>query len=127
MDRRMQPTGLTMVSQKVASLLLVMYVMVLLVECSEGYISFVSHNDATKMKDRERNRLQRKSLNLQPHSEEEGYMNIMDHDSSDEAEIIKPTAPVEFGMRVDSRQLQKYRLLLEMLLNEQTSEAQKAE
>ncbi|XP_030077539.1 promotilin [Microcaecilia unicolor] len=118
---------LSMVSQKVAALLLVVYVMVLLVERSEGYISFVSHNDATKMKDRERNRVLKKSVNLQPRSEEEGYMNIMDYDNRDEAEIIKLTAPVESGMRVDSKQLQKYQLLLEMLLNEKIPEAQKAD
>ncbi|XP_029428678.1 promotilin isoform X2 [Rhinatrema bivittatum] len=119
-------SGLTMVSQKVAALLLVAYVMVLLVEHSEGFLSFVSHNDATKMKERERNRILKKSVNLQPRSEGGDYTDLVDYDG-DEAEIIKLSAPTEFGMRLDSRQLQKYWLLLEMLLNEKISESQKAD
>ncbi|KAJ1139192.1 hypothetical protein NDU88_005567 [Pleurodeles waltl] len=66
----------------------------------------------THGKAKEKNRAMKKSLR----SEDGELADISSYDNLEEDEIIKLKAPVEFGMRLSARQMEKYRVALEGLL-----------
>ncbi|DAA29847.1 TPA: promotilin-like [Bos taurus] len=59
----------------------------------------------------------KKSLSVQQRSEEVGPVDPAEP-WEEKQEVIKLTAPVEIGMRMNSRQLEKYQATLEGLLRE---------
>uniref|UniRef100_A0A8D0H0V2 Promotilin n=1 Tax=Sphenodon punctatus TaxID=8508 RepID=A0A8D0H0V2_SPHPU len=95
-----------MVPRKMAATLLAVYVVAMLAEQTEGYISFYSHSDFQRMQEKERNKGQKKSLTLQQRSDEGAAAN------QERGRLI---APVEIGIRLNSRQLEKYQDVLEEL------------
>ncbi|CAM5170725.1 unnamed protein product [Eretmochelys imbricata] len=109
-----------MVSRKVVASLLVVYVVAMLAEQTEGYLAFFTRSDIERMQlqEKERNKAQKKSLMLQKRSEGREVTELSDVEGVDEGEIIKLTAPGEIGMRLNARQLEKYQHILEELLTE---------
>ncbi|KAJ1139190.1 hypothetical protein NDU88_005565 [Pleurodeles waltl] len=101
-----------MVSQKVMAALLAAYVVVMLAEQAQGFLPIFSPSDARRMQAKEKNRAMKKSLR----SEDGELADISSYDNLEEDEIIKLKAPVEFGMRLSARQMEKYRVALEGLL-----------
>nr|AFX60995.1 prepromotilin [Dipodomys deserti deserti] len=101
-----------MVSCKAMAILLVVHTATMLASQTEAFIPIFTYSELQKMQERERSKGQKKSLNLQQRSEEE--------EASEEEEnfTIQLTAPVEIGMRMNSRQLEKYRKALEGLWRE---------
>ncbi|XP_005309417.1 promotilin isoform X2 [Trachemys scripta elegans] len=113
-----------MVSRKVVASLLVVYVVAMLAEQTEGYLAFFTRSDIERMQEKQRNKAQKKSLMLQKRSEGGDVTELSDVERVDEGEIIKLTAPGETGMRLDPRQLEKYQHILEELLTEMLLNAQ---
>ncbi|XP_065259487.1 promotilin [Emys orbicularis] len=113
-----------MVSRKVVASLLVVYVVAMLAEQTEGYLAFFTRSDIERMQEKQRNKAQKKSLMLQKRSEGGDVTELSDVERVDEGEIIKLTAPGETGMRLDARQLEKYQHILEELLTEMLLDAQ---
>uniref|UniRef100_G1KZ22 Motilin n=1 Tax=Anolis carolinensis TaxID=28377 RepID=G1KZ22_ANOCA len=103
-----------MVPRKVMAALLVLYTVAMLAEQSEGYTAFFTREDFRKMQENEKNKAQRKSLNLQQRSEPNEFPEFLE----DEGQIIKLSAPVEIGIYLNSRQLEKYKDVLQELLTE---------
>ncbi|KAH1170809.1 hypothetical protein KIL84_006427 [Mauremys mutica] len=112
-----------MVSRKVVASLLVVYVVAMLAEQTEGYLAFFTRSDIERMQEKQRNKAQKKSLMLQKRSEGGDVTELSDVERVDEGEIIKLTAPGETGMRLDARQLEKYQHVLEELLTEMLLDA----
>ncbi|KAM9148621.1 promotilin [Pangshura tecta] len=113
-----------MVSRSVVASLLVVYVVAMLAEQTEGYLAFFTRSDIERMQEKQRNKAQKKSLTLQKRSEGGDVTELSDVERVDEGEIIKLTAPAETGMRLDARQLEKYQHVLEELLTEMLLDAQ---
>ncbi|XP_026510916.1 promotilin-like [Terrapene carolina triunguis] len=113
-----------MVSRKVVASLLVVYVVAMLAEQTEGYLAFFTRSDIERMQEKQRNKAQKKSLMLQKRSEGGDVTELSDVERVDEGGIIKLTAPGETGMRLDARQLEKYQHILEELLTEMLLDAQ---
>ncbi|XP_067387788.1 promotilin [Emydura macquarii macquarii] len=109
-----------MVSRKVVASLLVVYVVAMLAEQTEGYLAFFTRSDFERMQlqEKERNKAQRKSLMMQKRSEDGDVIKLSDTEGVEEGEIIKLTAPGETGMRLNAKQLEKYQHILEELLTE---------
>ncbi|KAG6935427.1 motilin [Chelydra serpentina] len=114
-----------MVSRKVVASLLVVYVVAMLAEQTEGYLAFFTRSDIERMQlqERERNKAQKKSLMMQKRSEGGDVTELSDVEGVDEGEIIKLPAPGEIGMQLDARQLEKYQHVLEELLTEMLLDA----
>ncbi|XP_077190516.1 promotilin [Paroedura picta] len=111
-----------MVPGKVTATLLLLYTLAMLAEQSEGFLSFHTHGDFEGMQKAERNQGQKESLNLQKRSDTRGFARL----SEDEGKVIKLIAPVEIGIHLNSRQLEKYQDVLEELLTEMFPDAQNA-
>nr|XP_056701483.1 promotilin [Euleptes europaea] len=109
-----------MVPGKVTATLLLLYMVAMLAKQSEGFISFYSHGDFERMKERERNQGQKESLTLQKRSDTRGFARL----SEDEGQVIKLIAPVEIGIHLNSKQLEKYQDVLEELLTEMLPDTQ---
>ncbi|XP_078497381.1 promotilin [Lissotriton helveticus] len=107
-----------MVSQKVVAALLAAYVVAMLAEQAQGFLPIFSPSDARRMQERERNKAMKKSLR----SEDGEFADLSNFDNLEEDEIIKVTAPVEFGVRLSARQLEKCRVALESLLQDMLPE-----
>ncbi|XP_074833353.1 promotilin [Carettochelys insculpta] len=112
-----------MVSRKVVASLLVVYVVAMLAEQTEGYLAFFTRSDFERMQERERNKAQKKSLMLQKRSEGRDVTELSTEDVAN-GEIIKLTAPEESGIRLSARHLEKYQHVLEELLTEMLLDAQ---
>ncbi|XP_030417220.1 promotilin isoform X1 [Gopherus evgoodei] len=114
-----------MVSRKVVASLLVVYVVAMLAEQTEGYLAFFTRSDIERMQlqEKQRNKAQKKSLILQKRSEGGDITELSDMERVDEGKIIKLTAPGETGMRLDASQLEKYQHVLEELLTEMLLDA----
>ncbi|XP_074092632.1 promotilin [Macrotis lagotis] len=106
-----------MVSSKIVATMLVVYIATMLAAQTEGFVPIFTYSDVQRMQEKERNKGQKKSLSVQQRSEEGASMALMDF-KEEENEMIKLTAPVEIGIRMNSRQLEKYRGVLEELLTE---------
>ncbi|XP_004847211.1 promotilin [Heterocephalus glaber] len=98
-----------MVSPKAMAALLVVHVTALLAAQTEAFIP--------RMQERERSRGQKKSLSMQQRSEEAGPQYPWELTEEEENGVIKLTAPVEIGMRLSARQLEKYQAVLDALLS----------
>ncbi|XP_068929578.1 promotilin [Petaurus breviceps papuanus] len=107
-----------MVSSKIIATVLMIYIATMLAAQTEGFVPIFTYSDVQRMQEKERNKGQKKSLSVQQRSEEDDPMALMDFKKEEEDEMIKLTAPVEIGIRMNSRQLEKYRGVLEELLTE---------
>ncbi|XP_057160848.1 promotilin [Ursus arctos] len=107
-----------MVSRKAVAALLLVHVAAMLASQTEAFVPIFTHSELQKIREKERNRSQKKSLALQKRSEEVGPLDPVEPTEEEENQVIKLTAPVEIGMKMNSRQLEKYRAALEGLLSE---------
>ncbi|XP_001510662.3 promotilin isoform X2 [Ornithorhynchus anatinus] len=112
-----------MVSRKAVAFLLVVSVAAMM---AEGFIPIFTHSDVQRMQERERNKGQKKSLTVQQRSEQGGLRTLAEPNGEEEGEIIQLAAPVEIGLRMNSRQLAKYRGILEELIMEALLSTQNA-
>ncbi|KAM8777061.1 promotilin [Rhynchonycteris naso] len=110
-----------MVSRKAVAALLVVHVAALLASQTEAFVPIFTYSELQKMQEKERNRGQKKSLREQQTSEEMGPLNLSEPREEEEDQVIKLTAPVEIGIRMNSRQLEKYRAAVEGVLSTQNT------
>ncbi|KAF1638722.1 Promotilin, partial [Eudyptes filholi] len=107
-----------MVSKKVVASLLLVYVVSMLAEQTEGFVPFSTQSDFRKMQGKERNKgEQKKSLTLLQQLEEEGFSEQSGADVN-KVKTIQLAVPVKAGMWLTPRQLAKYQDVLEKLLAE---------
>ncbi|XP_032197254.1 promotilin [Mustela erminea] len=107
-----------MVSRKAVAALLVVHVAAMLASQTEAFVPIFTHSELQKIREKERNKGQKKSLVLQKRFEEVGPLDLVEPTEEEENQVIKLTAPVEIGMKMNSRQLEKYWAALEELLGE---------
>ncbi|KAJ6659904.1 hypothetical protein lerEdw1_018360, partial [Lerista edwardsae] len=112
--------GSKMVPRKVMATLLALYVVAMLAKQSEGFLAFHSRKALEEMLERERNQAQKKYRDLQQQSDPKDFPEF----SEDEAQILKLMAPVEIGIHLNSRQLEKYQAVLKELLTELSPDIQ---
>ncbi|XP_066217544.1 promotilin [Saccopteryx leptura] len=105
-----------MVSRKAVAALLVVHVAALLASQTEAFVPIFTYSELQKMQEKERNRGQKKSLSEQQRSEEMGPLNLSEPGEEEEDQVVKLTAPVEIGIRMNSRQLEKYQAAVEGVL-----------
>uniref|UniRef100_H0VB86 Promotilin n=1 Tax=Cavia porcellus TaxID=10141 RepID=H0VB86_CAVPO len=103
-----------MVSPKAAAALLVIHTATMLA----AFIPIFTYSELRRTQEREQNKGLRKSLSIQQRSEEAGRLEPREVMEEEENGVIKLTAPVEIGMGLSSRQLEKHRAVLEALLSE---------
>ncbi|KAM6044125.1 promotilin [Chlamydotis macqueenii] len=105
-----------MVSKKVVAGLLLVYVVSMLAEQTEGFVPFFTQSDFRKMQEKERNKGgQKKSLTSLQQLEEEGFSEQSGADIN-KVKTIQLAVPVRAGMWPTPRQLEKYQDVLEKLL-----------
>ncbi|XP_069488711.1 promotilin-like [Ambystoma mexicanum] len=109
-----------MVSRKVVSVLLAAYLVAVLAEQAQGFLPIFTVSESMRMQEKARNNAMKKSLR----SEDGDFADLSSYENLQEDEIIKLTAPVEFGLRLSARQMEKYRVALEGLLQEMLPEHQ---
>ncbi|NP_001166331.2 promotilin [Cavia porcellus] len=107
-----------MVSPKAAAALLVIHTATMLAAQTEAFIPIFTYSELRRTQEREQNKGLRKSLSIQQRSEEAGRLEPREVMEEEENGVIKLTAPVEIGMGLSSRQLEKHRAVLEALLSE---------
>ncbi|KFM03247.1 Promotilin, partial [Aptenodytes forsteri] len=118
-----------MVSKKVVASLLLVYVVSMLAEQTEGFVPFSTQSNFRKMQRKERNKGgQKKSLTLLQQLEEEGFSEQSGADVnkvktiqklfSSLRSLLPGAVPVKAGMWLTPRQLEKYQDVLEKLLAE---------
>ncbi|NWX71104.1 MOTI protein, partial [Alca torda] len=118
-----------MVSKKVVASLLLVYVVSMLAEQTEGFVPFFTQSDFQKMQEKERNKGgQKKSLTSLQQLEEEGFSEQSTGDAnkvktiqklfSSLQSLLPGAVPVRPGMWLTPRQLEKYQDVLEKLLAE---------
>ncbi|KAM9268621.1 LOW QUALITY PROTEIN: promotilin [Morus bassanus] len=113
----------TTVSKKVVASLLLVYVVSMLAEQTEGFMLFFTQSDFWKMQlqEKERNKGgQKKSLTSLQQPEEEGFSELgADVNKVKVIQSLLPGAvPVKAGMWLTPRQLEKYQDVLKKLLAE---------
>ncbi|NWS60002.1 MOTI protein, partial [Chunga burmeisteri] len=107
-----------MVSKKVVASLLLVYVLSMLAEQTEGFMPFFTRSDFQKMQEKERNNgEQKKSLTSLQQLEEEAFSEQSGADVN-KVKTIQLAVPVRAGMWLTPRQLEKYQDVLEKLLAE---------
>ncbi|NXC32499.1 MOTI protein, partial [Campylorhamphus procurvoides] len=107
-----------MVSRKVVASLLLVYLVSLLAEQTEGFMPFFTQSDFQKMQERERNKGgQKKSLSSLQQLDEEGFSE-QSSVGVNTAKTVQQAVPVRPGMWLTPRQLEKYQDVLEKLLAE---------
>ncbi|KAI4552225.1 hypothetical protein MJT46_016876 [Ovis ammon polii x Ovis aries] len=104
-----------MLSRKATAILLVVHAAAMLASQTEGFVPIFTYSEVQRMQEKERYKGQKKSLSVQQRSEEVGPVDPAEP-REEKQEVIKLTAPVEIGMRMNSRQLEKYQTTLEGLL-----------
>ncbi|XP_035879857.1 promotilin isoform X2 [Phyllostomus discolor] len=107
-----------MVSCKTVAALLVVYVAALLASQTEAFVPIFTYSEVQRMQEKERTKGQKKSLSEQQRSEEMGALDLEEPTGEKEDQVIRLTAPMEIGIRMNSRQLEKYRAAVEGLLSE---------
>ncbi|NWI32778.1 MOTI protein, partial [Sula dactylatra] len=118
-----------MVSKKVMASLLLVYVVSMLAEQTEGFMLFFTQSDFWKMQEKERNKGgQKKSLTSLQQPEEEGFSEQSGADGnkvktmqklfSSLQSLLPGAVPVKAGMWLTPRQLEKYQDVLKKLLAE---------
>ncbi|KAB0359004.1 hypothetical protein FD754_003160 [Muntiacus muntjak] len=103
-----------MLSRKATAVLLVVHAAAMLASQTEAFVPIFTYGEVQRMQEKERYKGQKKSLSVQQRSEEVDPGEPWE----EKQEVIKLTAPVEIGMRMNSRQLEKYQATLEGLLRE---------
>ncbi|XP_070313015.1 promotilin [Odocoileus virginianus] len=103
-----------MLSRKATAILLVVHAAAMLASQTEAFVPIFTYGEVQRMQEKERYKGQKKSLSVQQRSEEVDPAEPWE----EKQEVIKLTAPVEIGMRMNSRQLEKYQATLEGLLRE---------
>ncbi|CAI9168217.1 unnamed protein product [Rangifer tarandus platyrhynchus] len=103
-----------MLSRKATAVLLVVHAAAMLASQTEAFVPIFTYGEVQRMQEKERYKGQKKSLSVQQRSEEVDPVEPWE----EKQEVIKLTAPVEIGMRMNSRQLEKYQATLEGLLRE---------
>ncbi|XP_043932420.1 promotilin isoform X2 [Protopterus annectens] len=113
-----------MVSRTVIGCLIVVCVMAMLAEKTEGFISFFTPSDVRKMMEKERVKGLKKSTNLQQRSEGSTLLDMTEPQGVEKETIIKSqmSAPLEIGVRINADQLQRYKDVLGEVLQEILSE-----
>ncbi|KAM5282299.1 promotilin isoform 1-T1 [Hipposideros larvatus] len=106
-----------MVSRKAVAALLLIHVAAMLASQTEAFVPIFTYSEFQRMQEKERNKGQKKSLSEQQRSVEVSALDPAEP-TKEEDLVIKLTAPVEIGMRMNSRQLEKYWAALEGVLNE---------
>ncbi|NXX12095.1 MOTI protein, partial [Podargus strigoides] len=107
-----------MVSKKVVASLLLVYMVSMLAEQTEGFVPFFTQSDFRRMQEKERNKGgQKKSLTSLQQLEEEGFSEQYGADVN-KVKTIQPAVPVKARMWLTRRQLEKYQDVLEKLLAE---------
>ncbi|XP_020650577.2 promotilin [Pogona vitticeps] len=109
-----------MVRRKVVAALLLLYMVAMLAEQSEGYTALYSWEDFRRMQERERNQAQKKALSVQQRSDMREFSEL----SEDEGQFMKLIAPVEIRIHLKSKQLEKYQDVLKELLAEMLPDTQ---
>ncbi|TEA42307.1 hypothetical protein DBR06_SOUSAS1810077, partial [Sousa chinensis] len=109
-------------SCKAVAFLLVVHAATMLASQTEAYIPIFTYGEVQRMQEKERYEGQKKSLSVQQRSEEVGPLDSAD---PSEEEVKELTAPVEIGMRMNSRQLEKDRATLKGLMPEVLLSSQK--
>uniref|UniRef100_A0A8D0U4D5 Promotilin n=1 Tax=Sus scrofa TaxID=9823 RepID=A0A8D0U4D5_PIG len=107
-----------MVSRKAVVVLLVVHAAAMLASHTEAFVPIFTYGELQRMQEKERNKGQKKSLSVQQVSEELGPLDPSEPTKEEERVVIKLLAPVDIGIRMDSRQLEKYRATLEGLLGQ---------
>nr|XP_011765725.1 promotilin [Macaca nemestrina] len=107
-----------MVSRKAVAALLVVHAAAMLASRTEAFVPIFTYGELQRMQEKERSKGQKKSLSVWQRSGEEGPVDPAEPIEEEGNEMIKLTAPLEIGMRMNSRQLEKYRAALEGLLSE---------
>ncbi|NWX03693.1 MOTI protein, partial [Caloenas nicobarica] len=106
-----------MVSRKAVASLLLVYVVSMLAEQTNGFVPFFTQSDFRKMQEKERNKAgQKKSLTALQQREEEGFSERAAADVN-EVKSIQLAVPV-VGMWLTPRQLEEHQDVLEKLLAE---------
>ncbi|KAF6115039.1 motilin [Phyllostomus discolor] len=105
-----------MVSCKTVAALLVVHVAALLASQTEAFVPIFTYSEVQRMQEKERTKGQKKSLSEQQRSEEMGALDLEEPTGEKEDQVIRLTAPMEIGIRMNSRQLEKYRAAVEGLL-----------
>lgn len=104
-----------MVSRKAVAALLLVHVTAMLASQTEAFVPIFTYSELQRMQERERNRGHKKSLSVQQRSEPAAAPRPAEPTLEEENGRTQLTAPVEIGMRMNSRQLEKYRAALEGL------------
>ncbi|XP_026536118.1 promotilin-like [Pseudonaja textilis] len=97
-----------MVPKKMITSLLLLYITAMMVKESEGYLAFYSREDFRRMQEKEKNQAQKKLLDTRDIVEV----------AEDEGQVIKMIAPIEIGIHLSFKQLEKYQDVLKELLTE---------
>ncbi|XP_036990347.2 promotilin isoform X2 [Artibeus jamaicensis] len=107
-----------MVSCKTVAALLVVHAVALLASQTEAFVPIFTYSEVKKMQEKERSKGQKKSLSEQQWSEDTGALDLAEPTGEKEDQVFGLTAPMEIRIRMDSRQLEKYRAAVEGLLSE---------
>ncbi|XP_048408980.1 motilin-like [Stegostoma tigrinum] len=112
-----------MISKRVIINLMVVCVVAMLAEETEGFLSFLSPSDYQKKLENDRIRVGKNlPMNLQKRSEEN---NLSEVSSTEEMKVIKLCVPFEIGIKMNTKQYQKYGEhlgeLLQNILSENTN------
>ncbi|XP_055988096.1 promotilin [Sorex fumeus] len=106
-----------MVSRKAVAALLLVHVVTMLAAQAEGFVPIFTHSELQRMQEKEQNRGRKRSLGEQRRAAEEAEpLTTKDPADGEECPVITLTAPVEIGIRMNSRQLEKYWAALAGLL-----------
>ncbi|XP_055263215.1 promotilin [Moschus berezovskii] len=106
-----------MLSRKATAVLLVAHAAAMLASQMEAFVPIFTYGEVQMMQDKEKYKGQKNSLSVQQRSEEVGPVDPVEP-WEEKQEVVKLTAPVEIGLRMNSRQLEKYQATLEGLLRE---------
>ncbi|XP_066559112.1 motilin-like [Amia ocellicauda] len=109
---------------KVISCLLVVSVVAMLAEQTEGFISFISPGDMRRMMEQEKGRAGKKSLEVEQRSEERESGELASPDWYRQKDTAKG-APLEIGVRLSPQQLDRLAPVLGEILHEMLAEGNK--
>ncbi|XP_026982627.1 promotilin [Sagmatias obliquidens] len=111
-----------MLSCKAVAFLLVVHAATMLASQTEAYIPIFTYGEVQRMQEKER---YKKSLSVQQRSEEVGPLDSAEPSEEEVKEVTELIAPVEIGMRMNSRQLEKDRATLKGRMREVLPSSQK--
>ncbi|CAH2221416.1 promotilin isoform X1 [Pelobates cultripes] len=107
-------------SRTVISLFLVIYGICMLAEKTQGsFAHFYSHSDVCNMQQRSKNRACKKLVQRSEEGDVRGGSNSMEEGDVENKEVIKMMAPLEIDVRLDSRQIEIYRDIVEGIFGEE--------